>query len=84
LIFGSAAGQSSHELRLRERDEKAEAGNFFIRTIQLGDFFSQQWISKLGVDAKAGILFLDAGEQEYEADVYYWAQGRYQHQPVDH
>ena len=84
LIFARTASQSSHELRLVERDETAEAGNFFIRTIQLGEFFNQQWIEKLGSAAKAGILFLDAGEQEYEADVYYWAQGRYQHESVDY
>jgi len=62
----------------------AEAGNFFVHAIQLGEFFNQQWTEKLGFAAKAGILLLDAGEQEYEADVYYWAQGRYQHQPVDY
>jgi hypothetical protein len=83
LIFGSTAGQSRHELRLVERDETAEAGNFFVRTIQLGEFFSQQWIEKLGSAVKAGILFLDAAEQEYEADVYYRTQGRYQHEPID-
>jgi hypothetical protein len=84
LIFGSTAGQSSHELKLVERDETAEAGNFFVRTIQLGEFFNQPWVDKLGSAAKAGILFLDAGEQEYEADVYYWAQGQYRHDWVDY
>jgi hypothetical protein len=84
LIFRSTSGQPSHELKLVERDETAEAGNFFVRTIQLAEFFNPQWVQKLGARAKEGILFLDAGEQEYEADVYYWAQGRYRHEPVDY
>jgi hypothetical protein len=27
---------------------------------------------------------VDAAENEYETDVYFWANGAYQHQPVDY
>jgi hypothetical protein len=84
LIFGRRAGKSSYQLMLAERSDAAEAGNFFVRGIQIGDFFNHQWIKRLGVGAKDGVLLVDAGEQEYEADVYYWTQSRYQHQPVDY
>lgn len=84
LVFGRRAGKSSYQLMLVERSDAAEARNFFVRRIQIGDVFNQQWIKRLGVGAKEGLLLVDAGEQEYEADIYYWAQGRYQHEPIDY
>jgi hypothetical protein len=59
------------------------AGNFFIRPVQMRDFFSKSWRKKLNVSANDGIMVADVGTGEYEVDVYYWSGGRFRHEPVD-
>jgi hypothetical protein len=46
--------------------------------------FDEQSRRKFQVQANEGILLVDSAENEYEADVYFGANGRYQHEPVDY
>jgi hypothetical protein len=45
---------------------------------------SEESKRKFQVHATEGILMVDSAEQEYEADVYFWPNGRYQQEPVDY
>jgi hypothetical protein len=82
VVFSANEGQPFHRL-LVEKLEGAGAANYFIHRVPIADFFSEVWKRKLHVNAKGGILLVDAGTTEYETDVYFWSEGRYQHQPVD-
>jgi hypothetical protein len=59
------------------------AANGFVRTVALNKVFSADWRRKLNVGGPEAILFVDAGLDEYEADVYFWSEGKYHHEPLD-
>jgi len=67
-----------------EKSDDPGASNFFIRGARIGKFFSEDPKRKFHVDATEAILMVDAGEQEYEADVYFWSNSRYRREPVDY
>jgi hypothetical protein len=83
LVFTPGANKLAETLRIVERSDKGGASNYFIHQIKIKDFFSSEWIRKLHVKTKDGILFVDAGETEYEADIYFFADGDYRHEPID-
>jgi hypothetical protein len=83
LVFSPKAGQSSYEMRAADSDDNG-AANFFIHTVQISKFFDEPSRRKFQVQTSEGILLVDAAEKEYEADVYFWSNGSYQHQPVDY
>lgn len=83
LVFTSAPGQPSYEMTIVEQSDHAGAANFFIHRVPISRFFNQSSRKKFGVTASDGILLADAGAEEYETDVYFWANGSYRHQPVD-
>jgi hypothetical protein len=45
---------------------------------------SEESRRKFQPQATEGILMVDSAEHEYEADVYFWPNGRYRHEPVDY
>ena len=61
-----------------------DASDVFIHREQVAKFFDQKSIAKFRVDADELILFADAGEKNYETDVYFWGNGGFQHQPIDY
>jgi hypothetical protein len=71
-------------MTIAEQSDRGSAANFFIHRVNINKFFDQSSKRKFGVAASDGILLADAGENEYETDVYFWANGRYQHQPIDY
>jgi hypothetical protein len=71
-------------LRTLEEWNKGQAANYFIHAIIIAKVFSKDWIRKLNVTTKDGILAADAGENEYGVDVYFWNQGQYRHEPIDY
>lgn len=84
FVFGPAGDAGSYGRRVVEQSKDPGAENFFIRKIPVGKFFNATSKLKFHVRTLEGILMVDAGESEYEADVYFWADGRYQQQPVDY
>jgi|SRR5579862_322702 len=70
-------------LTVVESSDGPGAANGFVRTVALTKVFSADWRRKLNVAGPEGILFVDAGLDEYEADVYFWAEGKYHHEPID-
>jgi hypothetical protein len=83
LVFTRDANQPAETLRIVEQWDKGGASNYFIHQIKIKDFFNSGWVRKLHVKTKDGILFVDAAETEYEADIYFWADGQYRHEPTD-
>lgn len=74
----------SYESHVLDQSDDSGAGNLFIRTVEISKFFGEPSKRKFHVQAPEGILFLDSGGNEYEADIYFWDGNKYQHNPVDY
>jgi hypothetical protein len=83
LIFSRKTGQSSYEETVVEQSDEHGAANYFIRRIAIGKFFGENSKRKFQLQATDGIVMTDSSEQEYEADVYFWSNGRYRQEPID-
>jgi len=83
LIFRRKSQQPSYEITVVDQFDDRGASNYFIRKVPINKFFSEESKKKFQVQAIEGILMVDSAEQEYEADVYFWSNGRFQQQPVD-
>ena len=64
-------------LTILETSDASGATDGFVRTVALTKVFSADWSRKLNVAGPEGILFVDAGTDEYEADVYFRSEGKY-------
>jgi hypothetical protein len=84
LAFSRKTGQPSYETTVVERSDDRGASNYFIRKVPISKFFSEESKRKFQVQATEGILMVDSADQEYEADVYFWSNGRYRQEPVDY
>lgn len=84
VIFTRANRQPFYHMRVVEQSARGGARNFFIRTANVGKFFDGASRKKFHVWTKDCILQVDSGKDEYEADVYFWAEGAYRHEPVDY
>ena len=84
LIFAPTDGASTYIRRVLEQSSDSAAENFFIRSIEIRKFFDAASKAKFHVRTSDGILMVDAGESEYETDIYFWANGQYEHQAVDY
>ena len=82
LVFSPNPGQS-YEMKALDSGENG-AQHYFIHTVPMNRFFDNESRNKFHAYASEGILLVDAAEQEYEVDVYFWANGTYQHQPIDY
>ena len=83
LVFRRKSQQPSYEITVVDQFDDRGASNYFIRKVPINKFFSEESKKKFQVQAIEGILMVDSAEQEYEADVYFWSNGRFQQQPVD-
>ncbi len=83
LVFSRKTGQPSYEATVVEQSDDKGASNYFIRKVAVSRFFNEESKRKFQVQAAEAILMVDSAETEYEADVYFWSNGRFQQQPVD-
>ncbi|HEY6946525.1 MAG TPA: hypothetical protein VI431_15405 [Candidatus Acidoferrum sp.] len=49
----------------------------------MSDFFNEESKKRFQVRATDAILTVDSGDQEYEADIYFWSTSGFRHEPVD-
>jgi len=83
LVFGPKLGKPSYDVKTVDSGDGGGA-NYFIHKVRISKFFDENSRKKFLVHTTEGILLVDSAENEYETDVYFWAKGRYQHQPVDY
>ena len=83
LVFSSKTGQPSYETTVVEKSDDHGASNYFIRKVSISKYFSEESKRKFQVQATDAILMVDSAEQEYEADIYFWSNGRFRREPVD-
>ena len=83
VVFSRKVGQPSYEATVVEKWDDKGASNFFIRKVPVSRFFNEESKTKFQVQAAEAILMVDSAETEYEADLYFWSNGRFQQHPVD-
>jgi len=85
LIFSPKIDQPSYEMIIAEQsNDGSVAVDLFLHSERISEFFSERWRKKLQVQSNVGILFACAGDKEYETDLYYWSNGKYQHEWIDY
>jgi len=82
LVF-TPKNEEQGNLIVVESSDAPGAANGFVRKVPITKVFNAEWRRKLNVGGPEGILFVDAGLDEYEADVYFWSEGKYHHEPID-
>jgi hypothetical protein len=83
LVFSRKVRQPSYETIVVEQSDDHGASNYFIRKVAINRFFNEESKKTFQVQAMEGILMIDSAEQEYEADVYFWSNGRFRQEAVD-
>jgi hypothetical protein len=84
VAFVPSDNAGSYVPQLIEQWDKGGSSHYFVHTIQLDKVFSPTWVRKLHVKVSQGVLFVDAAESEYGAEVYFWADGKYRHESIDY
>ena len=69
---------------LHQADKLRPGNSFHPYRVPISKFFDGKSKDKFQVQADEAILFVDAGEGEYETDVFFLAKGGYKHEPVDY
>ena len=83
MIFTPSGGAAPGSLETVDQWEGGGAANYFIRSVRIAKVFSSEWVRKLRVGAKDGVMSVEAAEDEYGVDVYFWANGQYRNEPID-
>lgn len=84
LAFSAKDGSVTYVKRVLDQSNDLAAGNVFIRKMAIGKFFDAASKRRFNALPRDVILFVDSGENEYEADVFFWAKGSYEHSFVDY
>jgi hypothetical protein len=82
VIMREVVGQNIRPETI-ETSEAPGACNYFLQMVRTSDYFSREKAKRFKPQAKESFLVLDAGEQEYEVDLYFWSEGRFNNSPVD-
>jgi len=83
VVFTPKPGESGFKGQIVDQQALGSADNLFIRTVPIGKVFNEQWRRRLGAKAE-GILRISAAEKEYQADVYFWSNGRFESETIDY
>jgi len=84
LLVSSGNNAKRPNLVRIDNSKDAKPSNFFVREVRIGRFFDTASKKKFRVAAQQGILFVDAGESEYETDIFFWSGGTYRREPIDY
>lgn len=84
VIFTLSGSAAPGSLETADQWDDGGSANYFIRCVPIAKVFSAEWRRKLKVTAKDGVMSVEAAENEYGVDVYFWANGQYRHEPIDH
>jgi len=83
LVFSPNPDHSAFSLKLIHQWDKGGAANNFIHTVVITKVFSAEWVRKLKVGTREGILAVESAEDEYGVEVFFWSNGAFRHEPID-
>lgn len=84
LIFTQKPSQTSYESQVLDQSDDGGADSQFIRSVEIKAFFDEDSKKKFKVNAREALLVVFASEREYQADVFFRTDKRYQREPVDY
>ena len=84
VIFTLSGDTAPGSVETADQWDNGGAANYFIRRVHIAKVFSMEWVRKLKVTAKDGVMSVEAAENEYGVDVYFRANDQYRHEPIDH
>jgi hypothetical protein len=83
VIFTLSGSAAPGSFETADQWDNGGAANYYIRPVHIAKVFSSEWVRKLKVAAKDGVMSVEAAENEYGVDIYFWANGQYRHEPID-
>ena len=84
IVYNRPEGKPLYEAVEIEHSDDPGASNYFIRKVVLTDFFNEEVKKKFNAQSPEGILLVHSAEQKHEANIYFFSNGSYRHEPVDH
>lgn len=84
VVFSRKTGKLAYEPAIIEQESVRTTANLFIHNVRISKFFGEAARKKFQAKSIDGILLADAGENEYQTDVYFWTGSSYRHEPVDY
>jgi hypothetical protein len=84
LIFTRVPGKPAYTMESIDvaADERA-APYLFIRKVKLSATYDLPSLRRFKIHAADGIMLAAAGRSEYEIDIYYWSNGKFQYSAID-
>lgn len=83
VVFTRKPNDGTYDFEVVESGDSG-ADDIFIHSTHLNSFFDGRSRKRFHAYSSEGLLIFDAGEKEYEVDIYFWSDGTYKHQPLDH
>lgn len=83
LVFTRKANDNTYDFEIVESGDSG-GDDIFIHATRLKSFFDERSRKRFHAYSSEGLLIFDAGEKEYEVDIYFWSDGSYKHQSVDY
>jgi hypothetical protein len=84
VVFAPQPGDSEYEELVVEKSDQRGASNFYVQQVPVSKFFDETSKKKFQVQATEAVLMVDSAENEYEAEIYFWSNGRFRQEPVDY
>jgi len=82
-IYTPAGPDFKAEFQILDKGDDAGASNFFLHAARTDKLFDAPSRRKFHIETTDSFLFFDCGEQEYEVDAYFYADGAYRSSFVD-
>lgn len=83
VIFNPKVAQSSYDATIVETYDQSGGSNYFIQKALVSDWFDAASKKKFQVQTQEAIVMVDSAEQEYGAEIYFWSNGSFRHEPID-
>ncbi len=84
LIFTRVPGKAAYAMESIDVSSTERAAPYlFIRKVQLSKTYDLRSRRRFHIRAADGIMLVAAGRNEYEVDIFYWSNGKFQYSAID-
>ena len=83
VMYTPAAAKSAEEFDVLDKQDAPGASNFFVTSEKTADLFDAAARRNSDITAKETMVAFEVGENQYQVNAYYWADGAYRAVPLD-
>ena len=83
LMFTAATETRGYAVQTLDSGDMG-AVNFFVHQVAIHKFFNAAAVGRLRPEARDGLLVVDAGNDEYQSDIYFFTRGAYRREWIDY